>query len=422
MASESLQSNSLGEKFSFIDWFLPIFLILGQYSIGSFSNYGVIILIIYTLLSILKTNNTLYLNKHLFYFIIIVSIIQVFNLARLNAFSVAGINNFVMQLIIILILAATIPSVHAKNLYKSYTIIGSVAITIMYFQAFRLLLFNIPAIPVTFLPVSPEDAHFWGSFKGLRPSSLFTEPQAYASFMIPLLVLALKYKNLLFSYIISFSILLSTSSQGILLVAIIYLYTIFFSDTSWYVKILSILFAGLAIYAFFNLSIFDFALKKLGNTNIENNVRLTRGFLIYISFDFLNLLIGIGGGIKDYVLTHLSYFPWANIYIQSHQEFLLGYATTVALILLQFGLIGAFMFFRMLYKMFKYEDNKMRLFLLIIIILSFTQTILFNAWFIFYYIIYMGCCDKPVANLNRNYISLNFKTKKPKDIFENSHK
>jgi hypothetical protein len=395
-------------KFSFIDWFLPFFLILAQYSIFGFSNYGIVILILYALMAILTTNSTLYINKYILFFIISVSILQIINQIRISSFSMTVFNNLLMQFILIFIFAVFLPHIHQKNLFKSYSFIGIIAMIIMFYQAIRLFIFKIPAIPITFLPVSPHDAHYWGFFNGLRPSSLFTEPQAYASFMIPLLILALKYKKLLFSFLISLSILLCTSSQGILLVAFIFLYTILFSDTKKYIKIFSFLFICIGIYAFFNLSIFSFALKKLGSTEIENNVRLTRGFIIYSTFNLQNMLFGIGTDLKTYVLTHLSDFPWANIYIQAGQEHLLGYATTVAFILIQFGFIGGAIFFWMLFKMYKYYDKSMRLLLITIFILSFTQTILFNAWFILYFLTYMGCCDE--SNFDKNYIMLNIRT------------
>ena len=56
----------------------------------------------------------------------------------------------------------------------------------------------------------------------------FSEPEAFSTYMIPLLIISLIfYKRILFSIFIAIAIFLSSSSLGILMVLLVFMYTIF---------------------------------------------------------------------------------------------------------------------------------------------------------------------------------------------------
>lgn len=382
-------------------------MILAQYKIGTtFSNYGFIILIFYGLYLFFIKKKKLIIHKQLLWLTTYVTIISTVNMIRLDDFSVTWINRTVMPLLLFFTISIVIDKLNYKNFYKSYLIVGSIAMVIMYFLSIRLLAFGIPARPITILPISPEDAHFWGNFMGRRPSGLFTEPQAYASFMLPLLVLTLQQKKRILGLVISFSILLSTSSLGIIMVGIIYLYFIILGKIKMHQKILLFITIALIIYTLLNLNIFEFAATKIAETELEDNIRLTRGFVVYSSFDLPELLMGINQNLQEYILNNVTDW-WVQSHIQSGSEHLLGYTTTVSGLLVQYGLFAGIIFFIMMYKMFKYEDKSNRILLLVIFILSFAQTLFYNGWFVFYYIIYMGLCNKKI--FDRNYKKIKVK-------------
>jgi hypothetical protein len=308
----------------------------------------------------------------------------------------ANINSLLMPWIQLFLISVVFVDIHKDKMFKMYSGIGTICMIAMYIQAIGLLVFKIPAVPIRLLPVSAEDAHFWGYFKGERPSTFFSEPQAYASFMIPLLIMALYKKKYFFSIFIAISIFLSTSSQGILLVGITFLIFIFHTG-KWYNKILFSLLSILLIMVLFTLPIFQFATEKILKTNyLEDNIRLTRGFIIYSTFNKTDLMWGIGEGQQQsYVEEYLSFMPWFKRFKNdTDHEALLGYSTTFARILISSGIFPLIVFIILLFSLAKCSDKDLFALLLIIVASSFASTILFNTWFLFYYLLYFGCVDK----------------------------
>tara|TARA_R110001592_G_scaffold246740_1_gene508695 strand:- start:8246 stop:9439 length:1194 start_codon:yes stop_codon:yes gene_type:complete len=394
-----LKSNT---KSSFINWFLPLFIILAPYGVGgSFSSYGIVILLIYTFTRLIFFKKEILVHKHILNFTVWVSFISVINAFRLDLFSMGFLNNLALPILFVVCLGVIVPNLNEKYFYKSYKIIGAIAMTIISYHSIRLFLFNVPAVPINILPVSPEDYHFWGYFKGKRPSGLFTEPQAFCSFIAPLLILANRRGEKIFGYLITISILLSTSSMGILFVALIYGYPIFNDKTKLYSKV-AILLSGVFFIVLFNsLSIFEFSKDKLFEIDVLNNIRLSRGFVIYSNFDFIDFFLGIDKNTKSYVLENLK-LDWVTHHVENDSEYLLGYLTSVAGTFVQFGFISGLLLLKLFFKLYKNEDKSFRLFLLVIVVLSFSQTLLFNAWFLFYYAIYLGLSD--TKKYNSNYI------------------
>lgn len=397
---ERINKNST-YNYSFIDWFLPLFMILAQYKIGtSFSNYGYLIIAIYAIYLMFIKNTKLYFHKYLLLLTIYVIIITIINYIRLDGQSINAFNSLITQVVLFIVISLVITQLHIENFYKSYLFFGSIAMLIIYFQSIRLLVFGIPAIPITILPIDPKDAHFWGNFLGKRPSGLFTEPQAYASFMFPLLILSLKKKKKFLVLIISLSLLLSTSSQGIIVTGIIFIYYLLWGNIKTYQKVLISLLFTFSIYALLNLKIFEFATNKIAKTDLENNIRLVRGFMVYSNFDLTDLLLGINDNLQSYILKNLRNSYWVTEHIKFGAVSGLSYTTTVSGILIQSGFFAGILFILMIYKMYKYEDPSNRIFLVLIFILSFSQTIFYNAWFVFYYIIYLGLNNKRAYNIN----------------------
>jgi hypothetical protein len=389
-------------KISFIDWAFPISMILAQYKIGgSFSSYGFFMILIYTIIRYIKKKR-IFIHKPLLFFTYFVIFISFINMIRLDLSIEHFIKHMLFSILLVICLSVTSSSINFNSFYKSYKIVGIVAGSIMVFQFVRLFFFNIPAVPVIILPIAIEDLHYWGNLQGLRPSSLFTEPQAYCSFLAPLIIMTILQKELYLTFFLSITMFMSTSSLGIGLVFMILLIyrTLFKSKKSF----TPILFLIILSYLFYNLDVFDFARNKIFSTDISNDIRLSRGFIIFSNFNFTDLIFGIDITTQSYVLKNLNYY-WVTQHINNESEHLLGYLTTYSGVLVKYGIISFFIFNRLFYKLVKNEDKQFRIFLFIIIILSFSQTILFNYWFLFYYTIYLGLCNK--QKYNKNYIILN---------------
>ena len=110
-------SSNKSVKFSFIDWFLPLFYILAQYSYG-FSSIGLIILIIYTVISLFSSSRLL-IHKPLLIFVLFISFIQILNMLLYGNLNSEDFNNFLNPIIMLFILSKAMLKVNYNNLYKS---------------------------------------------------------------------------------------------------------------------------------------------------------------------------------------------------------------------------------------------------------------------------------------------------------------
>lgn len=313
--------------------------------------------------------------------------------------SATDFNNLLFPILTFIILSAAISEVNPTSLYKVYSIVGIVALIILYIQWLMLFTNNILPTPIKLLPVSSDTYHAWqGAY--YRPSSLFSEPQGYASYMLPLLIMSLNKKNIIFSLLIILSIIFSGSTTGIILSGVVLVYYLFHMKKHRALTIPIIGFFSIIIYMQ-STDVFSSQRSKIAAINYENDIRLVKGFQIFSIFNNTEKLLGIGYGpnkISEFNSYHRRQLLNKNIIDLG------GYVTTVSGILISYGIIAGMIFFLVLYRMYKYEDTSLRIFLIVILIASFGQTLLFNAIFLFYYIIYLGISDKFV--FNKNFISV----------------
>ena len=137
------------------------------------------------------------------------------------------------------------------------------------------------------------------------------------------------------------------------------------------------------------LGILDSSIKKIANTPLENNIRLVRGFYIYSTFNPLDLFLGISRDLQQYVITSINE-NWVSLYTSSGNERLLGYTTSFSGLLIQFGLPSFILYLLFLWKCFVNSSKDSRILVLVTFVLCFVQTIIFNAWFVFYLCIILG--------------------------------
>jgi hypothetical protein len=389
--------------FGFINWFLPLFYILAQYEF-IVSSVGIIIIIFASVTDFIK-NKKIKIHKWMAYFIGYCTVVQLlFHTA--NNFTQVAFNNLLMPILMLFVISVFWGEINENKLYSAYSVIGIIVICGILIQSVNFYFFDNPSLPITILPVSSANAHYWGNFYGGRPSSFFAEPQAFASYLAPLLFLALKRERILFALFISFSVLLSTSSQGVVIVAFMWIGYVFLHAKGLLRKFMTTLLVAGIVFLFVTSSLFEFSVKKIASIDIRNNIRLTRGFEIFQTFDIKNQLFGVGiGNSTDYVITHWNKFDWSYGYLQANKEYLLGYSTGISGTIISYGFFAGMLLFMMFYNMARFFDRNYILFLIFIIITFFTQNMLFNAWFIFYFLFYLGI-SKNTTNVNNSIINI----------------
>ena len=319
--------------------------------------------------------------------------------------NIIDFNNLFNPILTFTIVCVSITKLNPDKFYKYYSFAGIIAMVLIFYQSYRLFKFGELPSPIKILPSSNAEIFYSWVEEYYRPTSIFTEPQAYASYFIPLLILSLNKNNLLFSLLIIVSILLSGSSTGILLIIILFFYYLS-SKFKFKLKIFIFFILLLGIAFATQTEIFERQISKIVSISFENDIRLIKGFQIFDSFNFLNKLIGIGEGpivLKHYNETH------ANILLSKNINDLDSYVTTISGLLISYGIFSLFIFFSLFFMLFKNENPKYRNLLLIILIASFAQTLLFNGFFILYYAIYFSNSNK--NQFNTNYYVLNMSIK-----------
>jgi len=372
-------------------YLIPITLILGPFRLfGSFYNVGLLILLVYAVFSIAFMGNSIRLPKSLFIFILSYLGMYFLNNIR-NAGESLNILNFIIGSVLSLFyLSSLIGGFNYSKFYKVYKCICLIVSSVLIVQALGLFIFDIPAVPINILPVAEVDYNYWDFFKGERPSGFFSEPQAFCSFVIPFLIFSLYRKEFLSSGLVLFAILLSTSTLGLAIAAIVILhYLSVGKKMSTTTKLGVLLGVGGVVAILISYGLLDYSIQKLMATPLENNIRMVRGFYIYSKFSTMDLLFGISYDLEAYVLKNI-HEAWVSLYIEAGLKNYLGYTTSMSGLLIQFGIIPLALYLVFLKDCFKSGSEEIKTLVIITFVLGFVQTIVFNTWFIFYIAIILG--------------------------------
>ncbi|MEL7648002.1 MAG: hypothetical protein AAGU76_07905 [Sedimentibacter sp.] len=280
-----------------------------------------------------------------------------------------------------------------ESFLKAYEVIGIICSIGLLYQALMVYILKHPVSPIVILSRVFVPKTNWAS-NILRPMSFFQEPQAYATFMLPLLAYTLNHKKYLLSIFFVICIFLSTSTTGVIMAVGICLYTALIINKH---KLSSYIFLIIMIIIFLLIvrsDIFIYTINKVINISF-NNERLSNGFTILKNLDYKQLIFGVGAG---------------NIYnIMFNQSIKLPkYYSTFSGIIIDYGILGLFLYCFMLYRLFRRQNKIGRLFVIMIFILSFTQTILFNTAFVNFYTAYFICS----LNEEKNFYKLVFNSHK----------
>ena len=355
-----------------------------------FYSVGMLICLIYALFSISFLKNDILVPKSLLLFFLSFLGIYTINLFRNGAQSFGMINFIIGAVLTFFYIGSMIKYFEFERFYKTYKILCILSSLLVIFQGVRLFLFDIPAVPINLLPVAEADYSYWDFFKGERPSGFFSEPQAFCSFILPFFIFSLYRKEYALSLLTFIAILLSASTLGLAISLIVGVYFMFFEkERSRFSKVF-ILTGFLTIFGTLTyLGILDASIKKIANTPLENNIRLVRGFYIYSTFNPIDLFLGISRDLQQYVITSINE-SWVSLYTSSGNERLLGYTTSFSGLLIQFGLPSFILYLLFLWKCFVNSSKDSKVLVLVTFVLCFVQTIIFNAWFVFYLCIILG--------------------------------
>lgn len=262
--------------------------------------------IILGVLWIIHKNIKLRLNNRYLIFIMTIFLLSVIS-SMLIGFDSIYMLKFFSRLFFAYIYATIICSIiEMEDLIKTYKFFAWVSLVYLYIQVFSfyILHYYIKVNPLG-LPLSQKNANVLIDSSNLlifRPSSYFLEPGWYAVFILILLCIYLYEKKFVKSAIIFLSLIMATSSLGILTALGIVGVYFLSQEVKVHQKILILLGVCAGLFFFLTSTMFTDVILRLTDTGGSFGQRLLRGFYIIPQMGFPELITGIGfGNLEQYL-------------------------------------------------------------------------------------------------------------------------
>lgn len=379
-------------RVSLIELFIPIFYIINQYSISGIS-LGLILMLVVVVWNFINTKkfNVFTPLLALFGFMLFHDILKMF-VVTVN--TSAWIERFVY----LLFLSSIIGRVNRDNLYKIWKIVGLFAMVGMFYQSFQVYFLGQAVSMIKLIPFATSTSSNY-TLAYMRPHSFFLEPAAYATWILPLLYMAMERKKTLFAILISISVMLSTSSTGLIMVGVVWLYFSFIDAREegrrWNGLVLvSILIIGVG--ALSSLEIFSTSFEKITNISLNdtsNAVRLSLGFQLFFQAPISYKLLGIPySTIEDYLRSGAINLSTYGLSLSTSY---LGFVNALGNCMLNYGIFGTVLYLRLFYRCFIEADKSLKCYVLLCVLSIFGQSVFWNGLFVTQMAVILGSLEEP---------------------------
>jgi hypothetical protein len=344
-------------------------------------NIGNIILFLSIIICFLKNGRQIVLyNRDFACFILSTWIIEL--IFHVKDVSVGALSSMILYSIFILLCPTLI---NVKKLYVYYKYIGIIVTLLIIIQFLELYILKIEMTSFWF----PKIIRNFSREGELRPSACFTEPQAYVSYVVFLLIWSIYNKKKCLALFWSIGIICSTSSTGIALLGVIWLIYLFFdkkdSISKVTKKIIGLIFIILFGVFLANKETFKEFSGKLSLEKMLRNARIVKGFGYYYDLPKSAKMLGVGFyNVWNYMQKNNVYSTWMIGTVQKE------FVTSFSAILVYFGIVPFVIFVFTVIKYIKLikHDNELFTILICILLMMFTQSALYNSFFSYYWIIF----------------------------------
>lgn len=232
---------------------------------------------------------------------------------------------------------------------------------------------TVSPIAIPFLPKPDMDSRLWAVVS--RPTSFFWEPSSYTIFTMFPLFISLINKQTLLSVFFFFSILLSTSSNGIFMAPVLIVTYVLFSKTKRSNKIFITIALALMIVFFLRSSIFDIGKNKIENTEFAENARIANGPALVKQMPAGDLFFGIQE------TTVMDYLTGSDL--GSDLDYLSGYfVSDFWYVWVMYGIIGLVFYLLVYFHIFKIEKSLLP-YIIVLLIAQFTQSVSFRSMYVY---------------------------------------
>lgn len=372
-------ANLQNKKINLMEILIPLFCIVSQYELSGIS-LGLICAIAAVGINVLWYRE-FYFYKPLFFLFLFMLFHDV-----LRTF-VTGFNVglWIERLSFFLFLSCVHKRAKEENLYNIWKIIGIVVMIGMFYQSFQVYILGQSVSMIKLFPfLQPGGGDYLIAYN--RPHSFFLEPASYCTWILPLLYMCMKRRKIAWMIIISMSILLSTSSTGIIMTGVIWIFYAIVNASNEKRYINSLMIIGILIVgigAFSSLSIFSMSFEKLTNisiTDTSNAARLVLGFQLFWAAPLVYKILGI---------------PYMNVesYLRSGEVSLgkyglslntsyLGFVNSIGNCMLTYGVFGLFFYLKLFWNIWKESNLYSKCYVLVCFISIFGQSAFWNSFFV----------------------------------------
>lgn len=372
--NERHSNDSIGCLERLMYWVFALCPLLNNVTVGIFS-LGTILMTLLSLMYILLKKEKIYTDRYLGVLIValVLQSLLIVLMRPNDQYTFNTALNDVLFYFQIIVFSTAIGRGFDKGFWRILKITAVIFMLGILYQSVLIYVMGRSVTPLFTGNVLPDTISY-------RPLSFFSEPQAYATYMVAIMLIALYKNEIIFAVIIAFSIFLSTSSLGIAVVAISFVVFILGNNRLSKKKraIYAILIVAVCalVFTFFS-QITEMVFGKIQNINLSNDDRLAKGFIILSKMPFIDILTGIGVSNSVYITQLPLFFAKQAAYLTSFTGVLISYGVVVALV-----------FYCMLVKHVLKKDAELRAIGILIIALTFMQTIFFNYWFFYWYVLY----------------------------------
>lgn len=354
---------------------IAMYPILAGYSYGSFRLAFVFLLIVDVCLIGLKVH-TLMSFKPIYRYLVFIVLHNILWIFVMSSIPNYFLNSFLVDIIYLCSIPLIVPHIDFDKLRKSIYIVAVVCLAGMLYHVILIRSGqSIQPIKLPFMPDMGSETRLYSYLD--RPTSFFWEPQSYSSFMLVPLFLLLREKKMISAFIVAASMMLSTSTTGILMALFMIGFFLLTQKQNMKYRIFTIIsVVGLVLFLLYSSST-SVGLNKLQNTDIEESNRIINGFLIAKNMNFIDMLFGV---------------PFANL----QDAYEAGYITRDLIIhddgvvfvsafwicLCCQGIIGLFFFMSIYWNIYK-NDRSILPYLICIIISLFSNPDILGASYVF---------------------------------------
>lgn len=390
-------SQKQAGRIGLLEVFIPCFYILNQYQVGSVS-LGLLTMILVIFLQLRKKREFI-LYKPLLFLTLFMIIHDLMKALLLMNGNLGILNTWLERIVYFIFLMQCFNRVDEEWLYKVWKYIGILAMAGIFYQAFLVYVRGQSVQMIRILPLLSDSISFTKVYP--RPRSFFLEPAAYVTWILPLLYMALKRKKYVFSALVTFTILLSTSTTGVLMSIALWGLMIWNRKSiSLKKKIGMIILLIICLPFIFSLPVFQKTVEKISNTDFTSNLRVTAGIQIYKDADLSTKLFGIRyNSTKEYFLNEISDLEKYNMVKEATW---LGFVNALAGSLLMYGILGGILYLYLFYRVLRDGVSEINPYLIICLISILGQGVFYNAFFVMQFAVLLG-----INKISRNVIGVN---------------